>query len=72
MEQLASWLRRRGWRPQQVQCFIPLPGTTAAAMFHAGIDFAGKPIAVAASDAERLKMHHKLLGERPPKGKRKV
>ena len=62
MEQLARWLARRGWRPQQVQCFIPLPGTTAAAMYYAGIDPAYKPIPVARTDAERLKMHHTLLG----------
>ena len=29
MKKLADWLRARGWNPQQVQCFIPLPGTVA-------------------------------------------
>ena len=68
MEQLAQWLARRGWRPEQVQCFIPLPGTTAAAMYYAGIDPAYKPIPVARTDADRLKMHHTLLGrDRPGK-----
>jgi len=62
MEQLARWLARRGWRPEQIQCFIPLPGTLAAAMYYAGIDPSGKSIPVARTDAERLRMHHTLLG----------
>jgi len=71
MEQLAQWLARRGWRPEQVQCFIPLPGTTAAAMYYAGIDPAYKPIPVARTDADRLKMHHTLLGcDRPAKSRK--
>jgi uncharacterized radical SAM protein YgiQ len=66
MRELARWFARRGWRPQQVQCFIPLPGTTAAAMFHAGIDADYRPIPVARTDAERLRMHHMLMsGDRP-------
>ncbi len=69
MKQLAQWLARRGWRPEQVQCFIPLPGTTAAAMYYAEIDTAGRPIPVARTDAERLKMHHTLL-PRPRKPRR--
>ena len=67
MRQLAAWLAKRGWRPQQVQCFIPLPGTTAAAMYHAGIDPAGKPLNVATTDAERMRMHYTLVG---PEGKK--
>ena len=70
MQQLAQWLARRGWRPEQVQCFMPLPGTTAAAMYYAGIDPAGKPIPVARTDADRLKMHHILLGDRPGRPRR--
>jgi uncharacterized radical SAM protein YgiQ len=62
MRQLAVWLAKRGWKPQQVQCFIPLPGTTAAAMYYAGIDPAGRPISVARTDAERMKMHYMLVG----------
>ena len=57
----AAWLKARGWKPKQVQCFIPLPGTAAAAMFHAGIDPSGKPIPVARTDAERLRQHGILL-----------
>ena len=64
--QLAQWLAKRGWRPQQVQCFIPLPGTTAAAMYYAGIDSHGKPIPVARSDAQRMRMHYALTGAGQP------
>jgi len=63
MKHLAGWLGRRGWRPQQVQCFIPLPGTVAAAMYYAGIDPEGRPIPVARTDAERLRLHHMLVSE---------
>lgn len=71
MKQLAQWLARRGWRPEQVQCFIPLPGTTAAAMYYAGIDPTGNRIPIARTDAERLKMHHMLLGnQRAPRSRK--
>jgi radical SAM superfamily enzyme YgiQ (UPF0313 family) len=61
MRALGDWLRQRGWKPEQVQCFIPLPGTAAAAMFHAGTDLAGNPIPVARTDAERLRQHGLLM-----------
>jgi uncharacterized radical SAM protein YgiQ len=58
---LAEWLSRQGWQPQQVQCFIPTPGTLATAMYWAGCDLHGLKLYVARSDAERLKQHHQLL-----------
>ena len=61
MKALAKWLKARGWTPQQVQCFIPTPGTVASAMFYAGIDPDGNPIPVARSDAERLRQHRILV-----------
>jgi hypothetical protein len=72
MRELAGWLRRRGWKPQQVQCFIPTPGTVATAMYCGGIDPQGNPIHVARTDAERLRQHHILIpgpcaGHRPGK-----
>ena len=71
MEELAAWLKRRGWRPQQVQCFIPSPGTVATAMYFAGVDTDGRPIAVAHTDAQRLRQHHILVPEdAPPPGQR--
>ncbi len=65
MRALADWLRRRGWKPRQVQCFIPAPGTVATAMYYAGIDPAGKSIPVARTDAERIRQHRLIL---PPEG----
>jgi radical SAM superfamily enzyme YgiQ (UPF0313 family) len=61
MRELAGWLRRRGWKPQQVQCFVPTPGTVATAMYYGGIDPQGNPIHVARTDAERLRQHRILL-----------
>jgi uncharacterized radical SAM protein YgiQ len=61
MAALAGWLKSRGWTPQQVQCFIPLPGTVASAMFYAGIGPDGGPIPVARTDAQRLRQHRLLV-----------
>jgi len=71
MRGLADWLGARGWKPTQVQCFIPLPGTAAAAMYYARADLAGEPIHVAATDAERLRQHAVLIPStgRPPAGR---
>ena len=68
MHDLARWLRAKGWRPQQVQCFVPTPGTVATAMYHAAIDPDGRPIPVARTDAERLRQHRILV---PAPGSRK-
>jgi radical SAM superfamily enzyme YgiQ (UPF0313 family) len=57
MRELARWLKKNQWKPQQVQCFLPTPGTIATAMYVAGIDTHGQPIHVARSDAERLRQH---------------
>lgn len=69
MARLARWLAKRGWKPRQVQCFIPTPGTVATAMYHAGIDAKGRPICVAKTDAERLRQHRILVPEPPAKPK---
>jgi len=61
MRALAQWLRQRGWKPRQVQCFIPTPGTVATAMYCAGIDPDCHPIHVARSDKERLRQHRILI-----------
>jgi radical SAM superfamily enzyme YgiQ (UPF0313 family) len=62
MRDLADWFKHRGWRPQQVQCFIPTPGTAATAVFCARIDTEGRQITVARTDAERLRQHGILSG----------
>jgi radical SAM superfamily enzyme YgiQ (UPF0313 family) len=60
MRGLERWLAARHWKPRQVQCFTPTPGTLATAMFYAGTDAKGRPIPVARTDAERLRQHHML------------
>lgn len=66
---LARWLHSRGWKPEQVQCFIPLPGTAAAAMFFAETDMHGNPIHVERTDAGRMRQHAILMPAtgRPPR-----
>ena len=68
MKKLAAWFRTQGWQPQQVQCFVPTPGTVATAMFYAGCDPAGRPIYVARTDREREDQHSALMPGRhlPP------
>jgi uncharacterized radical SAM protein YgiQ len=61
MRALSRWLKQKGWKPRQVQCFIPTPGTVATAMFHADIDPDGRSIHVAKTDAERLRQHGILM-----------
>ena len=63
MREMAVWLKKRGWRPQQVQCFIPTPGTVATAMFYCAKDSRGRGINVARTDAQRLRQHRILTGE---------
>ena len=62
MRELAQWLQKRHWSPQQVQCFIPTPGTVATAMYYAKKDTEGNSIYVARTDAERMRQHYILLG----------
>ena len=62
MQSLRDWFRQRGWSPQQVQCFVPTPGTVATAMYYAGCDPAGDPIHVARTDREREDQHAALVG----------
>ena len=38
MLELALWLKNNGFRPDQVQAFLPSPMATAAAMYHTGLD----------------------------------
>ena len=63
MRELANWLKERNWKPQQVQCFIPTPGTVATAMFYV-VECNSKmqKLYVAKTDAERLRQHGILLG----------
>ncbi len=48
MIELSLWLKQHGYRPRQVQDFIPTPMSIASAMYHTGIDpLTGEPIHVA-------------------------
>jgi len=38
MLELALWLKRNGFRADQVQAFLPSPMATATAMYHSGKD----------------------------------
>jgi uncharacterized radical SAM protein YgiQ len=38
MLNLALWLKRNGFRPDQVQAFLPTPLATASAMYHTGLN----------------------------------
>jgi uncharacterized radical SAM protein YgiQ len=38
MLELALWLKRNGFRPDQVQAFLPSPMATATAMYHTGLN----------------------------------
>ncbi len=73
MKHLAAWLEERHWKPQQVQCFIPTPGTVATAMFYTGLDAQKEPIYVARTDAARLHQHRILMPNmgRPPEKRQK-
>ena len=51
-----QFLKQEHWNLQQVQDFIPLPMTAAAAMYVTGLDInTGKPIPVARNAGDREK-----------------
>jgi uncharacterized radical SAM protein YgiQ len=72
MRVVEDFLRSTRWNLQQVQDFIPLPMTPAAAMYATGLDYeTGEPIPVARNAGERLRQRAALgpaLGgrNRPP------
>ena len=61
MIDLALFLKRNGYRPDQVQDFIPAPMDVATSMYHTGLDpFSKKPVHVAKKMGER-KLQRALL-----------
>jgi radical SAM superfamily enzyme YgiQ (UPF0313 family) len=61
MIELAVFLKQRGYRPDQVQDFIPSPFDIAACMYHTGLDpMTMKPVAVAKHMRDR-RMQRALL-----------
>jgi uncharacterized radical SAM protein YgiQ len=54
MNAVEKFVRKENWKLQQVQDFIPLPMTVAAAMYYSGLDYqTGEPIEVIRGLAER-------------------
>lgn len=63
MKVVEAYLRDERWKLQQVQDFIPLPMTPAAAMYYSGLDYeTGQPIPVVRGLAERRAQIGKLKG----------
>jgi len=61
MIELAVYLKRGGYKPDQVQDFIPAPMDIAATMYHTGLDpFTKKPVKVAKAMRDR-KMQRALM-----------
>lgn len=61
MIELAQFLKRTGYRPEQVQDFIPAPLDLATAMYHTGLDpLTGEPVPVAKGLRDR-KLQRALL-----------
>ncbi len=61
MIDLAVYLKRTGYRPEQVQDFIPGPFDAATCMYHTGLDpLTGRPVYVPQGAHER-RLHRALL-----------
>ena len=61
MIELALYLKRNGYRPRQVQDFIPAPMDIATCMYYTGLDpMTMQPVAVARATTDR-KMQRALL-----------
>lgn len=67
--ELAEFLRDTGYHPEQVQDFIPTPGSLATCMYHTGINpLTGEKIYVAKTPQEK-KLQRALLQYRDPKNR---
>ena len=70
MAAVEEFLRKENWNLQQVQDFIPLPMTVAAAMYVTGLDFdSGQPIQVARHAGERERQKRALRPSRAPRSR---
>jgi uncharacterized radical SAM protein YgiQ len=71
MLQLALWLKRNGFRPDQVQAFLPSPMASATAMYHTGYNplrplTMAQPVHVVKSLSER-RLHKAFLRYHDPR-----
>jgi len=65
MEAVEEFLRKEKWNLQQVQDFIPLPMTAAAAMYVTGLDIdSGQPIPIVRNAGERERQKRALRPNR--------
>jgi uncharacterized radical SAM protein YgiQ len=63
-EELAKYLKKTGFVPEQIQDFYPTPGTMSTVMYYTGLDPRSmKPVYVAKGDKER-RMQRALLGKK--------
>ncbi|MBN2337856.1 MAG: YgiQ family radical SAM protein [Acidobacteria bacterium] len=66
MEAVEHFVRREGWNLQQVQDFIPLPMTPAAAVYATGLDYeTGEPVPVVRGLAGRRAQMRQLRPRTP-------
>jgi uncharacterized radical SAM protein YgiQ len=70
MAAVEEFLRKENWNLQQVQDFIPLPMTVAAAMYVTGLDIdSGEPIQVMRHAGERERQKRALRPNRAPRSR---
>jgi uncharacterized radical SAM protein YgiQ len=70
MAAVEEFLRKERWNLQQVQDFIPLPMTSAAAMYVTGLDIdSGQPIPVMRHAGERERQKRALRPNRAPRSR---
>jgi uncharacterized radical SAM protein YgiQ len=70
MVNLALWLKRNGFRPDQVQAFLPSPMASATAMYHTGLSplrsLKAKERVVTVKGLERRRLHKAFLRYHDP------
>ncbi len=77
MLQLALWLKRNGYRADQVQTFLPTPMATATAMYHSGKNplrkvTAESPEVVVARGMRQRRLHKAFLRYHDPQNWRQL
>lgn len=71
MKAVEKFVRKEEWNLQQVQDFIPLPMTPAAAVYYTGLDYeTGEPVSVVRGLAERRTQMKQLRPHASRKGRR--